>query len=146
MKLQKDLREFIELLNSTGVEYLIVGGYAVAFHGHPRFTADIDVFVEVSPASSDKLAQVIERFGFGSTGLSAKDFARPGAIIQLGHPPNRIDIVTAIDGVSFAEAWASRVAGDLDGIPVHFISKEALIRNKRASGRARDLADLQELE
>lgn len=141
MKLQKDLREFIELLNSTGAEYLIVGGYAVAFHGYPRFTGDIDLLIEVSPANVAKIVQAMRRFGFG--GVNSDELLKPGVIFQLGRPPYRIDLVTAIDDVSFEEAWKSRVAGDLDGLPVQFIGREQLIRNKRASGRAKDIADVE---
>ena len=145
MKLQEGLREFIELLNSTGVKYVIVGGYAVAYHGHPRFTGDIDIFVELSQSNAQKLEEAIRRFGFQETGLTARDFVTPDSIIQLGRPPNRIDVVTSADAVDFHEAWHSKNEATLDGLPVYFISKELLLKNKRASGRARDLADVEAL-
>ena len=145
MKVHKDLREFIELLNSVNVKYLIIGGYAVAYHGHPRYTGDIDIFVEASETNALKLEEVLQRFGFKGTGLTAKDFVQPDSIVQLGVPPNRIDVVTGIDGVDFAEAWASKVEAALAGVPVYFISKDLLVRNKKACGRARDLADLEEI-
>ena len=146
MKLSKDLREFIALLNSTHVKYLIVGGHAVAFHARPRFTADFDFFVECSPENADRLQQVIGAFGFSALGLKAADFLQEGVVVQLGRPPNRIDLLTSIDGVKFSEAWGRRAPGELDGIPVYFISKEDLLANKRAVGRPQDIADAAELE
>ncbi len=146
MKLDKNLREFIALLNSHGVEYLVVGGHAVAFHGHPRFTGDIDFFVALSPATAGKLIAVLDAFGFGGIGLSKEDFLAPNSVVQLGFPPNRIDLVTGIEAVSFQEAWDQRIAGELDGLPVHFIGKDLLVRNKRAAGRTKDLADAEAIE
>jgi hypothetical protein len=133
-------------LNSAGARYVIVGGYAVAFHGYPRYTGDLDFFVEASESNGQLLEHVIQRFGFAEGGLTAADFNQPDAIIQLGRPPNRIDVVTGLDGVTFAEAWATKVPGALGDLPVPFISKELLIRNKRAAGRAQDLADAEKLE
>ena len=101
LKLPKDLREFIELLNSHEVRYLIVGGYAVAYHGHPRATGDIDFVVEVSEENARKLEAVLLDFGFGGLGLTAADFLQPGIVVQLGYPPNRIDLLTTISGASF---------------------------------------------
>jgi hypothetical protein len=142
MRLQKDLREFIELLNSNDVRYLIVGGHAVAYHGYPRTTGDIDFFVEVSEDNAAKLEKVLVGFGFGSLGLTAKDFREPGTIIQLGYPPNRIDLVTSISGVAFAEAWESRICDRVEGLPMIFLDKQTLLANKAASGRPKDLADI----
>jgi hypothetical protein len=146
MKLDKNLREFIALLNSHGVDYLIVGGHAVAFHGHPRFTGDIDFFVALSAANAGKLIEVLDAFGFGNIGLKKEDFLAPDSVVQLGYPPNRIDIVTGIEAVSFREAWDKRAAGELDGLPVHFIDMTMLLKNKRAAGRPKDLADVAALE
>lgn len=146
MKLDKNLREFIALLNSHGVEYLVVGGHAVAFHGHPRFTGDIDFFIAVGPANARKLMDVLDAFGFGGIGIKQEDFLEADSIVQLGYPPNRIDLVTRIDAVSFDEAWSRRVAGELDGLPVRFIGKEQLVRNKRAAGRTKDIADADAIE
>ncbi len=145
MKLQKDLREFIELLNSHGAKYVIVGGYAVAFHGFPRYTGDIDFFVEVSPANAGTMCKVVEEFGFGDTGLIDRDFLGKDVIIQLGIPPNRIDIVTGLSGVDFEQVWADCVEAELDGLAVRFISKDLLLKNKAAAGRTRDLADIEEI-
>lgn len=146
MKLHKDLHEFVTLLNSAGVRYVIVGGHAVAFHGHPRYTGDIDFFIERSEDNAARVEKVLRDFGFGQTGFQAKDFLEPESVVQLGRPPHRIDLLTTISGVSFPEAWANRVSGLLDGIPVSFLGRDDLLKNKRASGRPQDLADLSHLE
>jgi predicted nucleotidyltransferase len=140
-----DLREFIELLNSHEVRYLIVGGFAVAFHGYPRLTGDIDFFLDSTPENAQKIQAVLRDFGFGSLGLTADDFTRPNQIVQLGFPPNRIDLLTSISGATFPEAWESRVGGELEGIAVTFVGKETLLVNKAASGRPKDMADLDAL-
>ena len=145
MPLQRDLREFIESLNSRHVEYLIVGAFALAFHGVPRATGDIDILVRSSPENAARVEEALVAFGFTSLGLSAADFMRPDQVVQLGHPPNRIDLLTSISGVTFEEAWSTRVDDQLHGIPVRFIGREALIRNKRATGRTQDKADLEAL-
>lgn len=146
MKLSRDLREFIELLNSCAVEYVVVGGHAVAYHGYPRYTGDIDFFIRPTEDNARRLLEVFDRFGFGGVGITRDDFTTPDRIVQLGLPPNRIDLVTGITGVTFDEVWASRVAANLDGIPVCLIGKAELLRNKRASGRAKDLADIEGIE
>jgi len=144
MNLQKDLKEFIELLNELEVHFLIVGAFAVAFHGYPRYTADIALFVERSRDNAAKLLKAIHRFGFGEIGLT-EEVLGEDQIIQLGVAPNRIDILTFISGVSFEEAWSSRLVGEIGGLSVPFISREMLKRNKAASGRTQDLADLEHL-
>ena len=144
--MNSDLREFTALLGSHGVEFVVIGGYCVAFHGLPRFTGDIDFFVRVSPENAERLESVIQAFGFASTGLTREDFLRAGQIIQLGLPPNRIDILTAIDGVDFDEAWARRLQADLEGLTVPMLSKDLLIRNKEAANRPQDRADLERLK
>lgn len=145
MKLQQDLREFIELLNSHGSEYLVVGGHAVAFHGHPRFTGDIDFLVRGSVDNAERILGVLRAFGFGDLALTTADFVKPGSVVQLGRPPNRIDLLTSISGVTFDDAWAGRVAGRLDGVPVFFLGLQALLENKLASGRPKDIADVAKL-
>ncbi len=117
MRLPKDWREFIGSLNSGEVEYLIVGAFALAFHGFPRYTGDIDILVR----------------------------ATPGQVIQLGLVPNRIDLLTSITGVEVEDAWQRRVSAELDGVPVLFIDRGSLIKNKRATGRTQDWADLEAL-
>jgi len=146
MPLPKDFKEFIESLNSNRVEYLIVGAYALAYHGWPRYTKDLDLWVRPTPDNAARVEQALQDFGFGSVGLSAEDFTESYRAIQLGREPNRVDMLTALTGVSFEEAWDARVPAALDGIPVCFISREHFIRNKRASGRPQDLADLSRLE
>lgn len=146
MKLQRDLREFVELLNSLQVEFIVVGGHAVAFHGHPRFTGDIDFLVAPTPANAARLVEALQRFGFGALGLVADDFLRRDRVIQLGRPPNRIDLLTSISGVEFADAWSGRIAGHLDDLPVSYLGLSDLLQNKRAAGRVKDLADVAKLE
>ena len=145
MPLQKDLKEFIESLNSHHVEYLIVGAFALAFRGVPPSTGDIDFLVQRSPENAARVEEVLVQFSFAWLGLSLAVFMAPNQVIQLGLPPNRIDLLTSIAGVEFEEAWAGRVAANLHGIPVSFIGRECLIRNKRATGRTRDRADLEAL-
>jgi hypothetical protein len=145
MRLQRDLREFIELLNSENVEFAIVGGWALGFHGRPRYTQDIDILIRTTPPNAARLEIAIRRFGFGSLGLAAKDFVAPGQVIQLGHPPNRIDLLTSLTGVSEDEVWESVEPGELDGVSVFFIGRDALIKNKKATDRPRDRADVEEL-
>jgi len=145
MNLPEDLREFIELLNALEARYLVVGAYAVAYHGYPRYTRDLDLFVEPSVENAKRLMAVVEEFGFAELGFLLSDFTQPDQVIQLGVEPNRIDILTFRSGVSFDEAWATRVPGEIDGLPTPFISKEMLKRNKAASGRLQDLADLEYL-
>ncbi len=141
MRISKDLREFIELLNANGVEYVVVGGFAVAWYGHPRFTADIDFLVHPNRTNSELVVKTLHEFGFASLGIGPEDLCQPDQILQLGVKPNRIDIITSIAGVSFEEAWASRQAGSIDSVPVSFIGREELIRNKEQAGRPQDLAD-----
>jgi len=145
MPLSKDLREFVGLLNANKVEYLIVGAFAVAYYGVPRYTADLDLLLRPSPDNAERMLQVLSQFGFGNLGITSKDFEESDRVIQLGVSPNRIDLLTSISGVSFEDAWSTREVGDLDGISVPFIGRAALIRNKEHTGRARDLGDIYEL-
>lgn len=144
-KLQTDSREFIELLNSHEVDYLIVGGHAVAFHGHPRFTGDIDFFIRATPTNVKRVLDVLDRFGFGGLGITEQDLLEAGRVVQLGQPPNRIDLLASITAVDFEEAWASRVPAVLDGLPVNLLGLDVLLRNKKAAGRPKDLADVAKL-
>src|SRR5712691_4830320 len=146
MRLSSDLREFLELLNSRGVEYVIVGAHSLAFHGRPRYTGDLDILIRATPENAGKLVDLLNQFGFADSGFKESHFTESEQMIQLGRVPNRIDLLTSVTGVSTDEAFNSRVATDLDGIPVFILSKDALIRNKRAVGRAQDLADLESLE
>jgi predicted nucleotidyltransferase len=141
-----DFKEFIQSLNDNQVRYLIVGGYAVAFHGYPRYTKDIDIWVEMSQHNAEQMLEALAQFGFGSLALSAEDFNTPDRVIQLGYPPNRIDIITTPDGIDFTTCYATKVEVEIDGITVDFIDLDNLKLNKRASGRLQDLADLENLE
>jgi len=145
MDLPRDLREFLESLNSKKVEYVIVGGYAQAYHGRPRFTGDIDVLVRPSRENGFRLKAALAQFGFGQLGLGEEDFLSEGQVVQLGVAPNRIDILTSITGCKFEEVWRTRIAAELAGVPVNMIAREEYIKNKRASGRPQDLADLDAL-
>jgi predicted nucleotidyltransferase len=143
--LNQDLREFIQSLNDNQVRYLVVGGYAVALHGHPRYTKDIDVWVEISPDNAKRMVKALDQFGFASLGLKEDDFLVPDQIIQLGYPPNRIDVISTLEGVDFEVCYAARVEVVIDTVPVDFIDLENLKKNKKAAGRPQDLADLEQL-
>ncbi len=146
MILTPDFKEFIQSLNNNDVRYLVVGGYAVAFHGHPRFTKAIDIWVWVDEQNAANLVKALDQFGFASLGLTADDFLEPGIIIQLGYPPNRIDLITSLKGVDFSDCYARRVEEMVDGVALPFIDLENLKKNKKAVGRLQDLADLENLE
>ncbi len=145
MEIQPDFRDLLELFNSRKVKYMVVGGYALAFHGAPKYTGDIDIFVSPDSKNADRIMAALEEFGFGSVGLSAADFKKPGQVIQLGVPPVRIDIITSISGVSWDEAFSNRVEGGYGDIRIYYIGREELIANKRAVGRKKDIADLEAL-
>lgn len=142
--LEQDYKEFIELLNAHNVRYMVVGGYAVAYHGHVRTTGDIDIWVEISPDNAARLLQVMQAFGFGSLYQEA-DFLTPGAIIQLGVTPIRIDILTEVDGVLFADCFAVCEPTMWDGVNINFMSLVDLKKNKASTGRLKDAADLRSL-
>ena len=144
--LSKDFKEFIELLNGHKVRYLVVGGYAVAFHGYPRYTKDLDVWIDLSPENADNVINALEEFGFGSLGLKPEDFLESDKIIQLGYPPNRIDILTTLKEMKFEDCYKARVEVDIQGLKINFIDLENLKHNKRATGRPQDLADAENLE
>jgi predicted nucleotidyltransferase len=146
MALSKDWREFLELLNSRGVDYVIVGAQSLAFYGRPRYTGDVEIFVRPTSENARLLVDLLKQFGFAHSGFKETDFIEPEQMIQLGRAPNRIDLLSSISGVSTDGAFASKVSAELDGIPVYIISKDALIQNTRAVGRPQDLADLDILE
>ena len=146
MRLSNDFREFLESLNSRGIDYVIVGAHSLAFHARPRYTGDLDILVRATPENAAKLVDLLNHFGFADPGFKESDFAEPEQLIQLGRPPNRIDLLTSITGVTTEEALASKVSTELDEIPVFILGKDALIRNKRAVGRPQDIADLNTLE
>ncbi len=139
-----DYKELLQLLNEFQVEYLIVGGFAVMKYGEPRYTKDLDVWVDSSAANSQRLVEALKEFGapLEHDGITAETFTEKQIVYQIGIAPVRIDILTQITGVKFADAWKNRVASTFFGVPVHFISQGDLEVNKRALGRARDLKDL----
>jgi hypothetical protein len=145
MEVQPDYRDLLALFNAHEVEHIVVGAYALAFHGAPRFTADLDILVKADPENSQRILAALEEFGFKSVGLTVKDFQHPEKVVQLGVPPVRIDILTSLTGVSWEEAFSGRDEGKYGDIAVYFIGREQFIANKRALGRKRDLADLEAL-
>ncbi len=146
MVLNKDFREFIQLLNDHDVLYLVVGGYAVAFHGHPRYTKDLDLWIWLNKSNAEKILQVLKDFGFGSLDLKVDDFLNPEQVIQLGYPPNRIDLLTDLKGINFKECYSTKVEVTIEGTIINFIDLENLKKNKKATGRHQDLADLENLK
>ncbi len=145
MILNQDFREFIELLNKHKVRYLLIGGYAVALHGHPRYTKDLDIWIWMDHANATLLCAVLEEFGFRSLDLTPADFLEPDRIIQLGYPPNRIDLMTSPKGIDFETCYSDREKIEIEGLGINLIDLENLKKNKRATGRHQDLADLENL-
>ncbi len=145
MEAQQDFRDLLALFNAHEVDYLIVGAHALAYHGAPRYTGDMDILVRPGPENAHRILKTLEGFGFGSVGLTAEDFTLPDKVIQLGVAPVRVDIVTSITGVSWEEAAAGRVQGNYGDIVVYFIGRKEFIRNKQALGRKKDQADLEAL-
>ena len=145
MEIQSDFKELLALFNANHVEYLIVGGYALAFHGAPRATGDLDLWVRPNEENAKCILAALLTFGFGSLDLTVDDFTNEERVIQLGQPPLRIDIVMSITGVTWEEAVAGREEGVYDDIPVYFIGRKEFIKNKRKLGRLKDLADVEAL-
>jgi predicted nucleotidyltransferase len=143
--LSLDFKEFLKCLNVHEVEYLLIGGHAVAYHGYPRSTANMDVWVEVSETNATKFVAALAEFGFGIPELPPPVFLKAGRIIRLGVLPNRIEVQTVIDGVQFVECYPRRMVAEIDGVRVNLIALEDLKTNKRACGRSKDLADLDHL-
>ena len=142
----KDFEELLASLSSREVKALVVGGYAVAYHAKPRHTKDIDIWVEPEPENVQRLLNALNDFGFGSLDLKEEDFTEPGRIVQLGFPPNRIDLLTSIKGLNFEDAWQSRVEDSYGEAKVCYLGRDDLIRNKKAVGRPQDQADVAVLE
>jgi hypothetical protein len=143
--MNQDFREFIQSLNDNQVRYLVIGGYAVAFHGYPRYTKDLDIWIEPSPENASNLVKALEQFGFGSLNLQISDFLTPDQVIQLGYPPNRIDLITTPSGVTFEDCFAAKIEVIIEDLVLNFIDLENLKQNKKATGRLQDLADLENL-
>ena len=145
MRLPPDFKEFLRLLNSRRAEYLLIGGYAVGFHGYPRATGDMDIWVAANPPNAALVAQALLDFGFSAKDVSPSLFTEPGRIVRIGVPPMRLEIVTGISGVDFAACYARRVTAIIDGVSVSVIGLKDLRVNKKASGRHKDLDDLEHL-
>lgn len=143
--LPPDFKEFLQLLNDQQVEYLLVGGYAVAYYGYPRATGNIDFWLAVAPINAARVIAVLDAFGFGSSDITPDVFLQDNKIIQMGVPPMRIDLFTTLSGVAFAACFGRRVRDDIDGVAVNIISLDDLKANKQASGRLKDLNDLAQL-
>jgi hypothetical protein len=143
----EDFRDLVRALLEAGVRFLVVGAHAMAVHGVPRATGDIDVWIAVDPANADRVMDALSRFGapLAAMSVSPADFLREDQVVQIGLPPRRIDLLTSISGVGFEEAWEGRVTRAVEGMTVPFLGRDALVRNKRASGRAKDRADLEAL-
>ncbi|MCA8953720.1 MAG: nucleotidyltransferase [Planctomycetes bacterium] len=145
MELPRDFSELLESFNDAGVEYLLVGGYALAHFGAPRFTGDMDLFVRPTAENARRVLAALDRFGFGGLGLAVDDFTDPDQVVQLGVPPVRVDLLTGLSGTTWELAYDGSETSDYDGVLVRVISKSAFIANKRATSRPRDLADLESI-
>jgi hypothetical protein len=143
MEVQSDFRDLLALFNKNNVAYVIVGGYALAFHGAPRYTGDLDLFVRADRDNASRILSALGEFGFGGLEISVEDLSAPNKVIQLGFPPVRIDILTSLTGVSWQQARRGRVAGRFGDLNVHFIGRRQFVTNKKAVGRKRDWADLE---
>ena len=146
MELHPDFREFLSVLLSKNVRFLLVGAHALAVHGRPRYTGDLDVWVQPTPANARRVVAALKALGFGSVRLSTKDFTRKDRVVQLGYPPVRIDVLTAISGVVFGPAWRRRIVAPIDGLRLPVLGRLDYVANKRAAGRPKDLLDLALLE
>jgi hypothetical protein len=142
----KDFEELLASFRRHKVKSLIIGAHAVAFHARPRYTKDLDLFVEPTAENAARVLKALDEFGFSGLGLTENDFSTPGQVVQLGIAPNRVDIATRIDGITFDEAWRSRVEAAYGSETAWYIGREALLKNKRAAGRPQDLADVEALE
>lgn len=145
METRRDYKELLALFNDHGVDYIIVGAFALAFHGAPRYTGDLDILVRPDGENAARIVAALDAFGFGSLGISREDLVGPDKVLQLGYPPVRIDLVTSLTGITWEEAAAGRLRAEYGDVPVAYLGKKELIRNKRALGRKKDEADLEAL-
>ncbi len=145
MEIQQDFKELLALFNAHNVDYIIVGAYALAYYGVPRFTGDLDILVRPDSKNAQRILRALAEFGFGSVGLTVEDFATAGKVVQLGVPPVRVDIITSLTGVSWEKAASGQVQGKYGDVTVNYLGKKEFILNKRALGRKKDLADLEAL-
>jgi len=144
--LNQDFRDLLSTFNEHGVEFLVVGAHALAAHGHVRATKDLDVWIRPDAANARRLMNALHAFGAPTHDVSESDFTTPGITFQIGVEPVRIDVITTVDGLEFEPAWQNRVAAGYGGVPAFVLSRDDLIRNKRASARPQDLADIAALE
>ncbi|MBS3933052.1 MAG: nucleotidyltransferase [Truepera sp.] len=144
-QLPPDFKEFLRLLNSKGVEYLLIGGYAVGYHGYPRATGDMDIWIAMTRSNAERVVAVLQEFGFNMPEVSVELFLEENRAIRMGVPPVRIEVITTISGVDFNECYAKRLRDIIDGVEVNIIDLADLKANKRASGRAKDIDDLENL-
>ena len=145
MRLEKGFKEFIGSLNKNSVRYLIIGNFALSYYSEPRYTKDIDILVDSTASNADRLMTAIREFGFSDIELGSRDFLEPDQVIQLGIAPLRIDLLTSLKGIPFADAWDRRTTGQYGDIPAFYISKQDLIDHKKLGGRKQDLADIEKL-
>ena len=145
MEVQPDFKELLELLNAHKAEFIIVGAYALAFHGAPRFTGDIDIFVKPDPENAEKILAALEEFGFGSLNLTKSDFEDPDKVVQLGLAPVRVDLITSLTAVSWQEAFSGKAQGTYDDVPVYYLGRKEFLSNKKTLGRKKALADIEAL-
>lgn len=146
MVLNKDFREFIELLNKNEVKYLVIGGYAVAYYGYPRYTKDIDFWIWMNKNNAEKVIQTLKDFGFASLGITSDDLLKSQNVIQLGYPPNRMDLLMSLENMDFEDCYKQREDAEIGGITVSFIDMRSLIENKKTTGRLQDQLDVEKLE
>ncbi len=145
IRLPKDFKDFLRLLNAHRVEYLLVGGYAVSFHGYPRSTGDMDIWIAISPQNAQRTVEALQKFGLDDENLSSEMFLKKNQILRMGMPPIRLEIMTSISGVEFDECYCSRIIDEIDGVEVNVINLDDLKKNKKAAGRHKDLGDVEEL-
>ena len=146
MIFEQDFVDFIELLNLHNVEYMVVGAHALAYHGRPRHTGDLDIWIKPSSENAAKMISVLNDFGFNSLGLTTEDFLKENYVTQLGYPPLRIDILNSISGVEFNEAYENKIEGIIEDLMINFINVTEFIKNKEASGRKKDLSDIESIK
>lgn len=146
MMFESDFVDFIDLLNKYSVSYLVVGAHALSFHGRPRHTGDLDIWIKPDLLNAKKMILVLDKFGFSSLGLVENDFLKENYVTQLGYPPLRIDILNSISGVEFDEAYVNRIETEIEELKVNFISISEFIRNKEATGRLKDKSDIESLK
>jgi hypothetical protein len=144
--LSQDFKEFVQLLIKNNADYLVVGGYAVGMYGYPRFTGDLDIWLKSSKDNAARVLNALNEFGFASFNITEDDLTKEGNIIQLGYPPLRIDLITQIDGVSFDDCYTNKKIIEVDSLKINFIGYQDLLKNKKASGRLKDMDDLEHLE